>query len=222
MHHWENADCATCYREASHLMPAPEELFSAAKTRFTAACCADTGDGGARTHHQRRQIWRAIYPRGTASKSSGSQYAPMTTEKFCASIGLKWTGHRSSSLSNGDLAPSSLKGVFPLSWAGRPRFPLYRKDYAANSQFRWKASRPIFIKNPARTWPRTPHRNQADCASSSSPTVIGWAIVSCSLSTSSSPSHRLMTMVATPLPTRLVSARHSLMNLSMPTRIASD
>src|SRR5712691_11708229 len=43
-----------------------------------------------------------------------------------------------------------------------------------------------------------------------------------SLTTSSSPSQRLMTTVATPLPTRLVSARHSLMNLSMPSRMASD
>src|SRR5262249_26662746 len=64
--------------------------------------------------------------------------------------------------------------------------------------------------------------NQAGRASSSSPTAIGWAIVSCSLSTSSSPSHRLMTTVATPLPTRLVRARHSLMNLSMPSKIARD
>jgi hypothetical protein len=31
-----------------------------------------------------------------------------------------------------------------------------------------------------------------------------------------------MTMVATPLPIRFVSARHSLMNLSMPSRMASD
>src|SRR5207247_5493430 len=38
---------------------------------------------------------------------------------------------------------------------------------------------------------------------------------------SSSPSQRLITTVATPLPTRLVNARHSLMNLSMPSRIAS-
>ncbi len=43
-----------------------------------------------------------------------------------------------------------------------------------------------------------------------------------SLSLSSSPSERLMTMQATPLPMRLVSARHSLMNLSMPTRMAID
>src|SRR5688572_29504401 len=37
-----------------------------------------------------------------------------------------------------------------------------------------------------------------------------------------SPSQRLMTTVATPLPTRLVSARHSLMKRSMPTSRASD
>src|SRR6202011_2522746 len=58
--------------------------------------------------------------------------------------------------------------------------------------------------------------------SSASPSAIGCAIVSCSLSLSSSPSDRLMTTQATPLPIRLVSARHSLMNLSMPTRIAID
>src|SRR3546814_18587697 len=37
-----------------------------------------------------------------------------------------------------------------------------------------------------------------------------------------SPSSRLITRVATPLPTRLVRARHSLMNLSTPTSRASD
>src|SRR4051812_29316966 len=45
---------------------------------------------------------------------------------------------------------------------------------------------------------------------------------SCSCFESSSRSQRLTTMVATPLPMRFVSARHSLMNLSMPSRIASD
>src|SRR4029077_19288989 len=54
--------------------------------------------------------------------------------------------------------------------------------------------------------------------SSASPSSIGCAIASCSLSLSSSPSERLMTMHATPLPIKLVNARHSLMNLSMPTR----
>ena len=32
----------------------------------------------------------------------------------------------------------------------------------------------------------------------------------------------LMTIAATPLPTRFVNARHSLMNLSMPSRMAND
>src|SRR5262249_20995353 len=58
--------------------------------------------------------------------------------------------------------------------------------------------------------------------SSASPSWIGCAMVWCSASLSSSPSERLMTTQATPLPIRLVSARHSLMNLSMPTRMASD
>src|SRR4051812_29391761 len=43
-----------------------------------------------------------------------------------------------------------------------------------------------------------------------------------SVSTVTSFSQRLMTTVATPLPMRLVSARHSLMNRSMPTSSASD
>src|SRR5207248_2534577 len=43
-----------------------------------------------------------------------------------------------------------------------------------------------------------------------------------SLARSSSFSQRLTTMVATPFPITLVRARHSLMNLSMPTRSASD
>src|SRR5262249_60844108 len=51
---------------------------------------------------------------------------------------------------------------------------------------------------------------------------MGCAMVSCSLSASSPPSQRLITTVATPLPMRLVSARHSLMNLSMPSRMAID
>src|SRR5882724_5726512 len=59
-------------------------------------------------------------------------------------------------------------------------------------------------------------------SSRASPSSIGCAIASCSLSLSSSPSERLMTTHATPLPMRLVSARHSLMNLSIPTRIAID
>src|SRR6266516_421656 len=46
-------------------------------------------------------------------------------------------------------------------------------------------------------------------SSSSSPNAMGCAIAALSWVTSSSPSQRLMTTVATPLPTRLVSARHS-------------
>ena len=34
MHHWENADLRDLLSEASHLMPAPDELFSAAKISF--------------------------------------------------------------------------------------------------------------------------------------------------------------------------------------------
>ena len=60
-----------------------------------------------------------------------------------------------SSPSNGDLAPSSSKEAFPPNWAARPRFPSRRMVYVANLQFRWKASWPTFIENPARTWPRT-------------------------------------------------------------------
>src|SRR5260221_14641182 len=41
-------------------------------------------------------------------------------------------------------------------------------------------------------------------------------------STSNSPCHRLTTSVATPFPTTFVSARHSLMNFSIPTSRASD
>src|SRR6476659_1010670 len=58
--------------------------------------------------------------------------------------------------------------------------------------------------------------------SRASPSSIGCAMVSCSFSLSSSPSQRLITTQATPLPMRLVSARHSDMNLSMPTRMAID
>ncbi len=48
------------------------------------------------------------------------------------------------------------------------------------------------------------------------PIPIGLAITSLSLVRSSSPSQRATTTQATPLPTRLVRARHSDMNLSMP------
>src|SRR6266478_4426418 len=65
-------------------------------------------------------------------------------------------------------------------------------------------------------------RGQDRPGSRASPTSIGCAIASCSLSLSSSPSERLITTQATPLPIRLVSARHSDMNLSMPTRMAID
>src|ERR1700712_299569 len=44
--------------------------------------------------------------------------------------------------------------------------------------------------------------------------------LACSLPRSSSPSHHDTTTQATPLPHRLVSARHSLMNLSMPSTMA--
>src|ERR1700730_17569505 len=84
-----------------------------------------------------------------------------------------------------------------------------------------------------------PRRPAADCAACTvvlqtlegeaidqsvlrSPLSSGWAMISFILAVSSSPSQRLTTMVATPFPITLVKARHSLMNLSMPIKMASD
>ena len=52
--------------------------------------------------------------------------------------------------------------------------------------------------------------------------LLGSRRAALSVSTSSSFSQRLITTVATPFPMRLVIARHSLMNRSMPTSKASD
>src|SRR6185312_6999983 len=70
--------------------------------------------------------------------------------------------------------------------------------------------------------PFRPVSRYAAPGSSASPSWSGWAMVACNASLSSSPSDRLITTQATPLPMVLVSARHSLMNLSMPTRMAID
>jgi hypothetical protein len=81
------------------------------------------------------------------------------------------------------------------------------------------------VPGEARTpecWRISGLRQPTGSASNSSPSATGCCMAWCSLSTSSSPSQRLTTKVATPLPIKFVSARHSLMNLSMPTRSARD
>ena len=72
-------------------------------------------------------------------------------------------------------------------------------------------------------WPVVAAKSWSLIPSKRGRNIVGstlWPNLACSISWSSSFSHRETTIVATPLPMMFVKARHSLMNLSMPSRTA--